>query len=44
MTFDDISQACEQEIEMIQDPNGVVAYPLRLHLKRNIELYSKQLN
>ncbi len=30
MTFDDIGQACEQEIELIQDPSGVIAYPLRL--------------
>ncbi len=29
MTFDDIHQPCEQEIELMQDPNGIIAYPLR---------------
>jgi len=35
MTFDDIRQACEQEIELIQDPSGVIAYPLRLKKRTN---------
>ena len=30
MTFDDVNAECEQEIELIQDPEGVIAYPLKL--------------
>lgn len=29
MTFDQITVPCEQEIELIQDPDGLIAYPLK---------------
>jgi len=29
MTFDDLNLPCEQEIELIHDPNGIIAYPLK---------------
>lgn len=29
MTFDDVNTQCEQEIDLIQDPNGIIAYPLK---------------
>ena len=29
MTFDDTSVECDQEIELVKDPNGLVAYPLK---------------
>lgn len=29
MTFDDVNIECDQEIELVKDPEGVVAYPLK---------------
>ena len=29
MSFDDVNAPCEQEIDLIQDPNGIIAYPLK---------------
>lgn len=29
MTFDDTSTECDQEIELAQDPDGLIAYPLK---------------
>jgi hypothetical protein len=29
MSFDDINVECDQEIELIKDPNGIIAYPLK---------------
>ena len=31
MTFDDTNTECDQEIELIQDPAGQIAYPLKFH-------------
>lgn len=29
MSFDDSSAECDQEIELIKDPEGIIAYPLK---------------
>lgn len=29
MTFDNTNTECDQEIELIQDPTGQIAYPLK---------------
>lgn len=29
MTFDDVRVECDQEIELVKDPEGIVAYPLK---------------
>ena len=29
MTFDNIVTECDQEIDLIQDPTGQIAYPLK---------------
>lgn len=29
MTFDDVGAECDQEIDLIQDPNGIIVYPLK---------------
>jgi hypothetical protein len=29
LTFDNVSVDCDQEIELIQDPNGIISYPLK---------------
>lgn len=29
MTFDDVTVDCDQEIELVMDPEGIVAYPLK---------------
>lgn len=33
MTFDSVNLPCEQEIELAQDPNGLIAYPLKYTIK-----------
>ncbi|RNA06633.1 hypothetical protein BpHYR1_037478 [Brachionus plicatilis] len=30
MTFDDVGIECDQEIELVKDPEGIVAYPLKM--------------
>lgn len=29
MTFDDTNVECDQEIDLIKDPEGLIAYPLK---------------
>ena len=29
MTFDDVGSECDQEIELIADPEGLIVYPLK---------------
>ena len=29
MTFDDVGSECDQEIELIADPQGLIVYPLK---------------
>ncbi len=29
MTFDSIETECDQELDLIQDPMGLIAYPLK---------------
>ena len=33
MSFDDSSAECDQEIELIKDPEGIIAYPLKYNDK-----------
>lgn len=41
MTFDDVRIDCDQEIELVQDPEGIIAYPLKYCLKKNSNNYKR---